>query len=99
MWRRVDEELVSECLATASKAGAVLGDDWGTFNGERILLMVITPPQHRTDTDLVRLIYDAALDPWVGDQDGKKYLIPKTYGVPVHRSTSKIGVRICRLQS
>lgn len=62
--------------------------------------MVIMPPQHRTDTDFVRLIYDAALKPWVGDQDGKKYLILKTYGVPVQRSsTSKTGVRICRLQS
>ena len=62
---------------------------WDAFAGERILQMVIMPPQHRTATDFVNLIYDAALGPWMDDQDDKKDLILMEDGAPVHRSSAE----------
>ncbi|CCI41819.1 unnamed protein product [Albugo candida] len=62
--------------------------------------MVIMPLQHRTATEFVNLIYDAALGPCMDDQDDKKGLILMENGSPVHRSSAaKTGRESGRLQS
>jgi len=85
VWRRKDEKYKSDCLAPSFKSGRTSIMIWGAFVGCTRLPLVIMPPGERDGASFVKNVYDAALGPFLNDQENAADLVVMEDGAPVHR--------------
>jgi len=86
MWQKAYKRYSSKCLAPIFKSGHTLVMVWGAFSGFDKSPLIIIPPQNRSASDFVDLIYEGTLSGFYFLHDHREDIILMEDGAPVHRN-------------
>lgn len=86
VWRKSCERYAWKCLAPIFKSGRTSVMVWGAFSGFDKSPLVIMPPQRKTASDFVDIVYEGTLSGFYFLHDHPQDLTLMEDGAPVHRS-------------